>query len=106
MNKRTQTAALNALKKLLISEAKKMGYAGDEIIILPAGHSANYPLLSWEGGPFEWAPALTGGSWLGASGMGSWSQENPWFHKVKNIEKKFGIYFECQNSFQLTAWEG
>ena len=105
MNKRTQMAALNALKKVLIREAKKMGYDTSEICILPAGHSQSYPLLSWEGGPYEWSICLTGGSDLSAGETGRFSQPNPWFDKVEAIKEKWGIYFECQNSFQLTAWE-
>jgi hypothetical protein len=106
MNKRTQMAALNALQKLLKREAKKMGFNPDGIFILPAGHSESYPLLSWEEGPYEWASALTGGSWLYAGETGQYSKENPWFHKVEAISEKYGTYFECQNHFQLCAWEG
>jgi hypothetical protein len=105
MNKRTQKAALNNLKKLLIKEGTKMGIDTSELIILPAGHSQDYPLLSWEGGPFDWAVCLTGGSALWAGEFGHYYEDNPWFDKVEEIKDKFGIYFECQNSFQISAWD-
>ncbi len=101
-----QKKALNDLKRLLVKKAKKMGYRDPDIRVFPKGHSADYPVLSWEEGPYEWAPALTGGSDLHAGETGRYSQENPWFDEVEAIKEKHQCYFECQNNFQLSAWEG
>ena len=62
-------------------------------------------LVSWEGGPFEWAPALTGGSCIFAGEFGNYSEENSWYAAVLDIQERYAVFFECQNSFQISVWE-
>jgi len=59
-----------------------------------------FVLIAWDG-PFEWAPSLTGGSDLYAGEIGNYSSPNSWYKEFEAIEKKFDVYFECQNSWSL-----
>ena len=52
--------------------------------------------VSWEGGPSEWAPSLTGGEWIGWSEYGGSSEP-----EVSGLldGKEFGV--DCYYSFDL-----
>lgn len=60
--------------------------------------------IIWDG-PFEWAPALTGGSHLCAGETGTYSQGSPWYEEFEMIESERDVMFECQNSCTLTIWD-
>ncbi|RKZ20211.1 hypothetical protein DRQ50_00195 [bacterium] len=103
--KRLLSKRYTAAKKLAALLNKKCCPMGDEVTV----HLDEYEdtvLVIWEGGPFEWSVALTGGAQIYAGENGRYSQNNPWFSQVQTIERNSRVFFECQNSYSISVWEG
>lgn len=83
----------------LRDHAKLSGYAEDYIILRTTeeGHQE----IMWEEGPFDWAIALSGGSWLYAGESGAYSEVGEFPQGIS------GDYWhaEPKNSYTLTFYE-
>ncbi len=100
MKKVTSKMKLRAAKEIAALINAKVGM--DEVEVVVDGDGlAN---VVWEGGPYEWAPALTGGSSIFAGEFGDYGEENPWYDEFAAICDKYGVYCECNNSFSLSVW--
>lgn len=103
---RNRTAAANELIRLLKKHESYLieNYGLPTVRVEDEYDGVKRVAILWDG-PFEWAPALTGGSHLCAGEMGSYSTPSGWHHEVSEIEQRRGLLFECQNSYTLTVWD-
>ena len=91
---------LKAFHKTLCEVAKNMGC--DEPYLCEIDQE-----IRWEGGPFEWAPSLTGGSHLHAGEMGTYSiplRDEALVKAVAQV-KEDGYFIECVNNYSITVYE-
>ena len=100
MTTRKRLEIAQAMMRFLI---RKISHADPkEWLVLQDGDTV---LVSWESGPCEWAPALTGGAVIEAGELGCWSEANPWYDEFAAWCRSRGVHVECQNDFQLSVWE-
>lgn len=93
-----------AARQLANLITKKCELAANEIQVF-VDEEDNRVLVSWESGPFEWAVALLGGSSIYAGEFGDYGTPNKWYDRVERIAQRKRVFFECQNSFQISVWE-
>lgn len=103
---RNRTAAANELVRLLKKRESYLieNYGLPIVRVDDECYGVKRVAIVWDG-PFEWAPALTGGSHLCAGETGSYSTASGWHHEVSEIERRRGLHFECENSYSLTIWD-
>jgi hypothetical protein len=63
------------------------------------------PTLTWESGPYEWAINLSGGDSIVASELDDYGMPpEPRLKTALAKAREGGFYFECENSFTLSAY--
>lgn len=85
---------------LIRTYVKKLGYEPDEIAVF---QQDGVWKICWEGGPFEWAPALSMGSSITSGELNNWS--NPAEIDIIGLAAKRGHYFECYNNCTLGVYD-